>query len=193
MPGQWRIAEETAAQHGKTMDRKNWRVVATMHVAEDNEQAMREIHYGERLETQTYFENTLGRPPGRSEDPIRDGVAAGTTLVGTPDRVIAGIERLLGYSDGGFGGLLFRAHDWANREQTWRSYELFARWVMPHFQQSLDTIRDSHSWAGANRKTIFGPNLAAIQRAFSDAGREAPAEFHRRVDGARDVLPAEKL
>ena len=52
----------------------------------------------------TYFEETLGRPPGRADDPIREGVKAGTTLVGTPDTVSKGIERLINLSAGGFGG-----------------------------------------------------------------------------------------
>ncbi len=86
---------------------------------------------GERIETQTYFEDTLGRPPGRADDPLREGVKMGTTLVGSPETVTKGIRRLLDYSQGGFGGILFRAHEWANREQTMRSYELFARYVMP--------------------------------------------------------------
>ena len=30
-----------------------------MHVAEDDEQAVREVRVGERLETQTYFSETL--------------------------------------------------------------------------------------------------------------------------------------
>ncbi|MCW3476199.1 LLM class flavin-dependent oxidoreductase [Limobrevibacterium gyesilva] len=186
---QWEIAEETAARHGKTMDRRDWRIVTNIHVAEDDEQALREVQHGERLETVTYFEDTLSRPPGRSEDPLRDGVKAGTTLVGSPDTVAKGIERLLGYSNGGFGGLLFRAHDWANREQTWRSYELFARYVAPRFQQSLDTIVGSQEWARSNRKTIFGPNVEALRRAFTDAGKEVPDQYHVRVSGARDVVP----
>ena len=120
------------------MDRKNWRVVVNAHVADDDEQALAEVKKGERVETQTYFEDTLGRPPGRADDPLRDGVKMGTTMVGSPETVVKGIKRLLEYSQGGFGGILFRAHEWANREQTLRSYELFARYVMPHFQGSLD-------------------------------------------------------
>lgn len=187
--GQWRIAEETAAAHGKTMDRANWRMVMNVHVAETDEQALADVRVGERLETVTYFEDALGRPPGRSQDPLTDGVKAGTTLVGSPETVAAGIERLVALSDGGFGGLMFRAHDWANREQTWRSYELFARWVMPRFQGSLETVRASHEWAKSNRKTIFGPNVEALRKAFTDAGREVPAEYHVRASGARDVEP----
>ncbi|MCA0249930.1 MAG: LLM class flavin-dependent oxidoreductase [Proteobacteria bacterium] len=184
---QWGIYEETAAKHGKTADRGKWRVVVNAHIAEDDEQALREVHAGERRETVTYFEDTLGRPPGRADDPLRDGVKMGTTLVGSPDTVAKGIERLLGFSNGGFGGVLFRAHEWATREQTMRSYELFARYVMPRFQGSLDTIVNSNQWAKDNRKGIFGPNVAAVKKAFTDAGREAPEEFRARTPGARDV------
>jgi limonene 1,2-monooxygenase len=184
---QWKIAEAAAAEHGKRMDRKQWRLVVNVHVAEDDEQALAEVQRAERHETVTYFEETLGRPPGRSEDPLREGVKQGTTLVGSPQTVIRGVERLWELSQGGFGGLLFRAHEWATREQTLRSYELFARYVMPRFQSSLDSIRGSNEWARANRKTIFGPNVEAVRRAYLDAGREIPAEFRQRTSGARDV------
>ena len=185
----WKIAEETAAQHGKTMDRRQWRLVVNVHVAEDDELALQQVHARERHETVTYFEETLGRPPGRSDDPLREGVKAGTTLVGTPETVIRGIERLVGFSSGGFGGLLFRANEWADREQTLRSYELFARYVMPRFQGSIDSVAASNEWARSNRKTIFGPNVEAIRKAFTDAGREVPKDFLARTAGARDIGP----
>jgi limonene 1,2-monooxygenase len=106
--------------------------------------------------------------------------------------VARGIERLIGLSKGGFGALLFRAHDWADREQTWRSYELFARYVMPRFQGALDMPRASQDWAQANRGRIFGPNVEALRKAFTDAGREVPGEYHARASGARD-MPVEAL
>jgi len=186
LAGQWKIAEETAAKHGKKMDRKKWRLVVNVHVADDDEEALRHVKKAERHETVTYFEETLGRPPGRMDDPLTEGVKMGTTLVGSVDTVVRGIEHLQRQSGGGFGGLLFRAHEWATREQTLRSYELFARYVMPRFQGSLDTIRGSNDWARGNRKTIFGPNVEAIRRAYTDAGREAPAEFRQRTSGARE-------
>ena len=74
-----------------------------------------------------------------------------------------------------------------DREQTLRSYELFARYVMPRFQGSLDTIVGSNSWARENRKAVFGPTVAAVKKAFTDAGREVPDEFRNRTPGARDV------
>jgi limonene 1,2-monooxygenase len=185
----WKIAEETAAQHGKSMDRGQWRLVVNVHVAEDDELALKQVHARERHETVTYFEETLGRPPGRSDNPLRDGVKAGTTLVGTPETVIRGIERLVEFSSGGFGGLLFRANEWADREQTLKSYELFARYVMPRFQGSLDSVAASNEWARSKRKTIFGPNVEAIRKAFTDAGRPVPKDFLARTAGAADIEP----
>ena len=184
---QWQIAEETAAKHGKAMDRKSWRVVVNAHIAEDDEQALREVKVGERCETVTYFEDTLGRPPGRADDPLREGVKMGTTLVGSPETVAKGIRRLLEYSQGGFGGILFRAHEWANREQTLRSYELFARHVIPQFQGSLETIVGSNQFVRDNRQRVVGGTVEAVRRAFTDHGRAVPEGFRERTIGARDV------
>ena len=187
LAAQWRLAEDTAAAHGTAMDRGTWRLVVNAHVAEDDERALAEVHHGEREETVTYFEDTLGRPPGRADSPLRDGVAMGTTLVGSPDTVARGIERLIAFSDGGVGGILFRAHDWADWEQTRRSYELFARWVMPRFQGSLETVRSSRDWARTNRADVFAPNVEAIRRAYTDAGRPVPDGYLARAAGGRDL------
>jgi limonene 1,2-monooxygenase len=185
----WRSAEAEAAKHGKTMSRDNWRLVINMHCAEDDELAMREVRLGERMETVSYFSDTLGRPPMRSENPLADGLAAGTTLVGSPDTIASGIERLLSFTDGGAGAVLFRAHEWANREQTMRSFELFARWVMPRFQGSLDATVGSREWCSANRSGIFGPSLGALRKAFTDAGQDVPdhIRFKLHTGKAEDV------
>jgi limonene 1,2-monooxygenase len=162
------------------MDRKQWKLVVNVHVADDDEEALRQVKKAERHETVTYFEETLGRPPGRSDDPLTDGVKMGTTLVGSVDTVVRGIHRLWELSDGGFGGLLFRAHEWADREQTLRSYELFARYVMPRFQGSVNPIAQSQQFVAGNKAAIFSPSLAAIANAFKDAGREMPPELIAR-------------
>ncbi len=186
LASQWKIAEDAATKNGKTVTRKKWRVVVNAHIAEDDEQALAEVKLGERNETQSYFEDTLGRPPGRADDPLRDGVRMGTTLVGSPETVTKGIRRLLEYSQGGFGGILFRAHEWANREQTMRSYELFARYVMPVFQQSSEPPIGSNIWARDNRKAVFGSTVEAVRRAFTDFGAAVPENFRAATIGARD-------
>src|SRR5204863_421822 len=62
---QWRIAEETAARHGARMDRANWRPVVNVHVADDDELALRPVQVGGRQETMPYLEVTPGRAPAR--------------------------------------------------------------------------------------------------------------------------------
>src|SRR5256886_13537122 len=170
LANQWKIGEETAARHGKTLDRKNWKLVVNVHVADDDEEAMRQVKRAERHETITYFEETLGRPPGRSDDPLTDGVKMGTTLVGSVETVIKGIEKLWQLSNGGFGGVLFRAHNWATRQQTLHSYELFARYVMPRFQGTADGPRNSNGRAADNRRTMLSPHGDAIAHANTSAG-----------------------
>jgi limonene 1,2-monooxygenase len=160
-----------------------------MHCAEEDDRAFRDVARGERIETLAYFSETLGRPPMRSEDPLGDGLKAGTTLVGSPETVAKGIERLLAYTEGGdpskgtygAGGVLFRAHEWANREDTLRSFELFARWVMPRFQGSLRMPAESREWCSENRSGIFGPSMGALRKAFEDAGQEVPDHMRLKL------------
>ena len=177
----WRLGEEQAAKHGTTLDRNNWRLVVNMHCAEDDERAMREVARGERVETLSYFSDTLGRPPMRSEDPLGEGLRAGTTFVGSPDTLIKGIGSLLEYTEGGCGAVLFRSHEWANREDTLRSYELFARWVMPRFQGSVETTIGSREWCSENRTGIFGPHIGALRKAFTDAGQDVPEHMRLKL------------
>ena len=164
-----------------------------MHCAEDDERAMREVARGERVETLSYFSDTLGRPPMRSEDPLGEGLRAGTTFVGSPDTLIKGIESLLEYTEGGCGAVLFRSHEWANREDTLRSYELFARWVMPRFQGSVETTialarvvqREPHRHLRpAHRRAPQGLH----RRRPGRAGAHAPQAPHRQVGGVTSRL-----
>src|SRR6185312_9405546 len=101
----WKMSEAEAAKYGKTMNRDNWRLVVNMHCAETDEEAFDQVRKGERIETLSYFSETLGRPPLRSENPLAEGLAAGSTLVGSPQTIAAGIERLLGFTGGGAGAV----------------------------------------------------------------------------------------
>ena len=173
----WAIAEEHAAATGHTVRREEWRLVIGGHLAESREEAINDIAEGRRRETTEYFEQTLGRP--HVDVPIERAITADATLVGTPDDVIGAIERLLEAS-GGFGGLLFVAHEWAPREKTLKSYELVARYVMPHFQGVLQAVRGSQEFVSSNRRAIFLPSVEAITNAFVAAGKEVPPEVLAR-------------
>jgi limonene 1,2-monooxygenase len=91
----------------------------------------------------------------------------GFGVIGTPDDAARQIERLWSQS-GGFGTFLFMAHEWADREATERSYELFARYVMPKFQGTLPRLENSHQWAADNRPTFIGRAVEAIGKAIQD-------------------------
>jgi limonene 1,2-monooxygenase len=81
---------------------------------------------------------------------------------------------------------MFRAHEWANREQTMRSYELFARYVMPRFQGTLPTLFASNEFVRNNTQKVVGGNVEAIQRAFTDVGHAIPQGYEARVIGFQE-------
>ena len=82
-------------------------------------------------------------------------------VIGTPDDAIAQIERLQQQS-GGFGAFLQLGHNWADFEQTKRSYELMARYVFPRFQDLNVNRQASIDWAKSNRETFMGESIMAV-------------------------------
>jgi limonene 1,2-monooxygenase len=174
----WDIAEERAAQFGTTVDRKKWRLVGPMHIAETKEQAYADVQFG--LEQWIdYFTRVAALPiaPDTSTaEEMADTVnASGFGVIGTPDDAIAQIERLIEQSNGGFGAFLNMAHDWADTEQTRKSYELMARYVFPRFQGSAVSTTRSRDWAAENRPTFIGEVGAAIMTAIGKHNQEQDA------------------
>jgi limonene 1,2-monooxygenase len=165
--------EQTAAAHGRRMRREEWRLVIRAHVATTREQAIEEVRAGREYERQHYFRRIAGL---RSDTTLEQEIAEDTVLVGTPDDVIAALERLRD-ATGGFGGFLVLAHDWASWEATLRSYELFARYVVPHFTGVLDPVRASYEMCVSKKREYGPPALAAIAKAYTDAGQEMPADL----------------
>lgn len=171
----WSIAEETAAEHGKEMHREDWGVVMGMHLADSKEQAFKDIRAGAGNLVTEYFGETLGNPvPDVPRDQIVDYmVDHNQWIVGTPDDCIAGIERLQEIT-GGFGKFMIRVEDWAPRDKIHRSYELLARYVMPHFQGSVKGIEISRDWASERREALQANRYAGIKAATDrfDASRK---------------------
>jgi limonene 1,2-monooxygenase len=100
---------------------------------------------------------------------------SGMAVIGTPDQAAAQIQRLIDQS-GGYGTFLFMANDWADREAMLRSYELFAREVMPRFQGSTASLVNSRDWAAENRPTFIGAATGAVMKAFQDHNTEKAAK-----------------
>lgn len=147
LPTQWSFAEESAAQHGNTVNRDDWRVVMSWHIAETREQARNEAREGLFRWHNEYNVGTLMRPdmeafatPEEALDGI--GNAAGASVIGTPDDLVNAIRRMVDVT-GGFGTVIGFAHDWANPANTARSWDLVARYVIPEVNGMLDGYRDS--------------------------------------------------
>jgi limonene 1,2-monooxygenase len=181
----WEMAQDAADKAGQAINREDWRLVLPIHLADTREEAFAQAARGSVSFNVDYFENTLGRPvdpdaPGDIESVVKRGGA----IVGSPDDAIEAVERIIEMS-GGFGCLLGMAHEWTTWEQTKHSYELWARYVAPRFQGQSQRISDAQQWVAGHRATIFGPNAAAIGKAFVDAGVSLPQEMVERMQRGR--------
>ncbi|MBO0676613.1 LLM class flavin-dependent oxidoreductase [Mycolicibacterium sp. S2-37] len=180
----WRTAVESAEANGNTVSRDTWRLCGPMHIAETEEQARRDVEKG-LTQWVDYFQNVGAIPILGDFDPGEDIVSAvnetGVGVIGTPEMAVEQLRRLREKS-GGFGTYLLMAHEWANREATLRSYELISRYVMPHFQDSLEPLERSRDWTVFHREQLMGNIYSAIagetQKFLDqrDARRRAEAE-----------------
>ena len=166
----WQIALDVAEQHGKTMNREDWRLVIPAHIAETRKEAIEQARVGAARFQRDYFEDTMGFEKtfdGPPEQLIDAMVDSGAWCVGTPDDLVAAIHRL-DESSGGFGGLLIMATEWANRQQIRHSYELIARYVMPQFQNSLTNLTASQEWAARERHDLMALRTKSLDKATQD-------------------------
>src|ERR1700758_827737 len=156
LPTQWGFAEAAAAKHGKTVDRKNWRVLLSWHIAETREKAREQARDGLFRHHNEYITGTLQRPgakPFKSPDQAVDLTAysdGAVATIGTPDDLVERIKSVLELS-GGFGTVVGFVHDWANPENTRRSWDMVARYVEPEINGHLTKLRDSQHFVAANR------------------------------------------
>ena len=158
----WKIANEVAAENGRTMDPEKLRLVGPVHIAETKEKAMQNVRFGYYKWAQ-YFANlsplNINQDP--NEDPLERGLREGTIVCGTPDDAIAQIRRLQA-KQGEFGAFLQLAHNWAPWEETKRSYELWQRYVTPVINQANTNRVDSYEHTKANAGALMAAAGAAV-------------------------------
>ena len=158
----WAIAEETAREHGHTMDRTGWRLVGPVHVAETREKARANVKFG-LARWIDYMSKVaalpLGTPPG--VDPVDYMIDTGFAVIGTPDDYVAQIERLTAQS-GGFGCFLNLDNHWADWAETKRSYELIARFAVPKINKLNVYRQASEDWLRENNEVFRGELTAAV-------------------------------
>ena len=176
----WGIAEETAAEHGHTMDRNEWRLSFPAFIAETRKEAMEQARIGAGHYQREYFEQVIGL------DPVTDGpidtiidvmVERNAWCVGTPDDMVANIKRL-DEESGGFGGVLIQATEWGTREQVLHSYELIARHVKPVFQGSLANLEMSASKSSGRKDELTKLRGQAIEKAKQDYVEREEQKVH---------------
>ncbi len=182
LPTQWGFAEQAAAEHGQTVDRKNWRVLMAFHLAESREQARNEAVDGLQRWHNEYNVWTLGRPNATHvddkwellEQTTGSGAAgAGAGVIGTPDDLVAAIRHLQEIT-GGFGVVLGFAHDWANREATLRSWDLLARYVIPELNGYTAGLRESQEYLNRHQAELMaGASQAVVSKILAHEGAAA--------------------
>lgn len=168
----WEIAQQTAAEHGQTVNSDNWRLVGPVHIAETREKARENVRYG--LEAWLNYMSTvaalpLAAPPG--EDPIDYMIETGFGVIGTPDDFVAQMERLNEQS-GGFGTFLNLDNHWADWAETKRSYELISRFAIPKINKLNDYRHRSESFLRDNHPKFRGELDSAVRAKLEQYARE---------------------
>jgi limonene 1,2-monooxygenase len=157
----WAIANEIAAENGRTMDRARLRLVGPVHIAETREQARKNVEWGIHKWMEYFAKlNPLNPAPVNGRNPIDDMIESGRVVIGSPDDAIAQLKRLEA-KQGEFGAFLQLAHNWATWDNTIKSYQLWAEHVAPVFKNANASRQDSYDWTMSNAKDFMGQAMNA--------------------------------
>lgn len=181
----WGVYAQAAQEAGRTVSRDSWRCVVNMHIAETREQALADLEWG-IMDIVNYTRGIRGTMPGDgtaigaigdAKDAVRlltgEGMGVfGVCMAGTPADAIAYVEALERQS-GGFGTLMFMGHNFADTAATRKSYELFARYVMPHFHGSNRSRHASLDWCREKSGVTYGGFVEAMKQTIASYGRPA--------------------
>jgi limonene 1,2-monooxygenase len=196
LPTQWGFAEQAAAKHGTKVDRKNWRVLLSWHVAETREKAREEAKHGLMKWHNEYIVGTLQRPgdgPFSSPDEAVDKTAfedGSASVIGTPDDLVKVIKDVYAKS-GGFGTVVGFVHDWANIENTMRSWDMVARYVIPEINGYVAKLRESQKFLIENRAVFDRAGQAIMAKIMEnkDAVEALKVTESPRFAAANAALP----
>lgn len=177
LPTQWGIVEQAAREAGKPPpDRRNWRLMMPIYIAETREQAIRDVEDGLLYWNRHFWNGTFGVLPDVPVDSGRqliDGMNAVGAIIGSPEDAIERIA-MLQETSGGFGCLLGMMHEWTTREKILHSYELLARYVMPQVQDSVSWTKRSNEWTKEHRDSLIANTRGAIIKATVDYAASHP-------------------
>ena len=178
----WQVAQDFAAEHGTTVSPDRLRLVGPMHIAETREQARANVQFG-LAKWLGYFSSINPTAPivDPGLDPVDALIESEIAVIGTPDDAIAQLTRLYD-QQGEFGCFLHLAHNWATFENTKKSYELFARHVLPHFKGSNASRTRSFNWAMDNADNFIGKMQKAAEEMIDRHEKEQAAKGTAAAD-----------
>jgi limonene 1,2-monooxygenase len=162
----WKIACETAGKMGYQMSPASIRCATDIYVAETREKALEDVRHGHERFNRYILNQSAHLPASTGHIPLEVQIERGEIIVGTPDDAIAQIRRLE-QKVPNFGSLLMLEKNWASFENTKRSHELLARYVLPVINGSNDNRQRSFDWAREGREGFVSVFAAATQRAFA--------------------------
>jgi limonene 1,2-monooxygenase len=169
----WEIIEAESKKNGHIPDRRSWRLMGPMHLAETFEQAREDVKYGlALLEDYRTHINPGDKIDWFDIDKTVDLLnESGAAIVGTPEMARKQIERLIKKS-GGFGTYLLMGVDWARHPATLHSHELFAEEVIPYFNGTRAPLRKSFDEVMATGYS--GAEITAAAQAATAANYKKP-------------------
>ncbi len=195
LPVQWGFAEDSAARHGNTVDRRDWRIVMNWHIAETREQARTEAREGLLRWHNEYNVETLQRPGATAFATADEAVEAlsegedAVTVIGTPDDLVTAIRKMIDIT-GGFGTVIGFMNDWANREATRRSWDMVARYVVPEINGLLDGYRESQQFVIENRESFDRAGQAILTKILENDKAAAALQDTLAQNAAKTAIGA---
>ena len=192
LPTQWGFAEDSAAKHGNTVNRDDWRVVLSWHLAETKQQAQEEAKNGLLRWHNEYTVGTLMRPGAvvfDNADQAIEEMSGGDNamaIIGTPDELIDSVKKLQALT-GGFGTVIGFVNDWANPEAARRSWDMVARYVVPEVNGMLDAYRESQHHVIHNREVFDRAGEAVISKIMEN--EKAVAAMAEEADAEPAIAP----
>jgi limonene 1,2-monooxygenase len=183
LPTQWSFAEDSAAKHGNTVNRKDWRIVMSWHLAETRAKAKEQAKDGLHRWHNEYTVGTLMRP--------------GAAAFETPDSAVEAITKMIDLT-GGFGTVIGFVHDWANPKDTFNSWDLVARYVVPEINGYLKGYRESQKYVIEHRDVFDRAGEAVVskimenEKAAAAMAEQVTAQSAMHSHNAPDLQEAAK-
>jgi limonene 1,2-monooxygenase len=171
-------------------------VLLNWHIAETREKAIEEAKHGLMRWHNQYIHGTLQRPGSvafKSPEEAIEMVAlapGSASVVGTPDDLVKMIKSVHEKS-GGFGTCVGFVHDWANPENTFRSWDMVARYVIPEINGYVTKVRASEKYLQENRAVFDRAGQAIMAKIMEnkDAAEALKVTNNPRVTAAGAQVP----